>query len=84
MLCALDGAEPSEGDIADYAEEVAALSGRGARFLEIHLYTQARPSPEGRTESLPDGFLLRAARLLAERLPGLSVRTFGAGGEIRR
>ncbi len=84
MLCALDGRGPSDADLADYAGMVESLLGRGARFLEIHLYTQARPSPEGRTSPLPESDLEAAADLVSRRAPGVPVRVFGRSGELAR
>ena len=82
MLCALDGRRPSEADLDDYARLLDSLLGRGARFLEIHLYTQARPSPEGRTSPLPDEFLVSAAARVADRVRGVPIRVFGSRGEL--
>ncbi len=84
MLCALDGRGPSDSDVADYARLLASLLGRGARFLEIHLYTQARPSPEGRTSPLSDRELRGAADLVAGGTPGVPIRLFGRSGELSR
>ena len=84
MLCALDGRGPSAADLSDYSDLVASLLSRGARFLEIHLYTQARPSPEGRTAPLPDRELLSAADLVRRRAPGVPIRIFGRAGELSR
>lgn len=84
MLCALDGRGPSEADLADYARLLASLLDRGARFLEIHLYTQARPSPEGRSSPLPESDLAAAADLVSRSAPGVPVRVFGRAGELAR
>jgi len=84
MLCTLDGRGPSDADLADYAGLVEDVLGRGARFLEIHLYTQARPSPEGRTSPLPEADLSAAADLVSRRAPGVPVRVFGRTGELSR
>lgn len=84
MLCALDGRGPSEGDLSDYADLLASLLHRGARFLEIHLYTQARPSPEGRTSPIGDRELLTASDLVSRRIPGVPIRIFGRAGELSR
>ncbi len=80
----MDGRGPSDADLADYAGLVEDLLGRGARFLEIHLYTQARPSPEGRTSPLPEADLSAAADLVSRRAPGVPVRVFGRTGELSR
>ncbi len=82
MLCSLDGEGPSDVDQGDYARLLESLADRGARFLEIHLYTQARPSPGGRTAPLSDGFLRRAAEIVSGRLAGVPIRIFGSSGEI--
>jgi len=84
MLCALDGLGPSDSDILDYACLLESLLGRGARFREIHLYTQARPSPEGRTSPLPEAELSAAADLVSRRAPGVPIRIFGRSGELGR
>lgn len=84
MLCALDGRGPSDADLSEYARLLESLLGRGARFLEIHLYTQARPSPEGRTSPLADRELREAAGLVADRVPGVPIRIFGRSGELSR
>ncbi len=84
MLCALDGRGPSDSDLSDYARLLESLLGRGARFLEIHLYTQARPSPEGRTTPLPDRDLMAAAGLVSGSVPGIPIRVFGRTGELSR
>ena len=84
MLCALDGLGPSDADLSDYARLLESLLGRGARFLEIHLYTQARPSPEGRTSPLSDRELGNAAGLVTRFVPGVPIRVFGRAGEFAR
>ncbi len=84
MLCTLDGPGPSDAEVSEYAGLLGSLLDRGARFLEIHLYTQARPSPEGRTSPLPEGSLQAAADLVARRVPGVPVRVFGRSGELAR
>lgn len=84
MLCVMDGEGPSDEDLEDYSKLLAALLGDGARFREIHLYTQARPSPEGRTSPLSDHELLREAERIAGRIAGIPVRVFGQAGELHR
>jgi wyosine [tRNA(Phe)-imidazoG37] synthetase (radical SAM superfamily) len=84
MLCEVDGAGPSARDLSDYGDLLASFLKDGAQVREVHLYTQARPSPEGRTAALPDDFLLKAAAGIADRLGDLPVRVFGPAGELPR
>ncbi|HSV57002.1 MAG TPA: hypothetical protein VLH39_07860 [Magnetospirillaceae bacterium] len=83
MLCSIDGLEPLESDLKEYARLLESMADRGARFSGIHLYTQARPSPGGRTFPLEDRYLLEAAALVAARAAA-PVRVFGTRGELPR
>lgn len=91
MVCALDGRDPDQEGLGAYARAIASLLAGGARIGEIHLYTQARPSPGGRTSALSDPDLLEAgahikagiARALGrEASPQPALRIFGSGGEL--
>ena len=81
MLCEVEGAAPGEDALRDYAGLLARLAAGGARVSAVHLYTKARPSPEGGTAPIADAPLAAAARLVASRVP-FPVRAFGAAGEI--
>ena len=84
MLCKVDGQPPLESDLEGYGGLLADLIRGGSRICEVHLYTQARPSPENRTTPLPDEFLRKAASGVSNRLDGVPIRLFGSAGEIRR
>ena len=86
MLCELDGKAPSEADLDDYSRLLSGIVAAGSRITQVHLYTQARPAPLGRTGALGNADLLAAAARIASALrpaaPGLAVRVFGQAGEL--
>jgi len=86
MLCELDGEAPAAADLDDYARLLSAIASGGGRMTQVHLYTQARPAPAGRTGALGNAGLLAAAERIASALrpaaPGLIVRVFGQAGEL--
>jgi histidinol dehydrogenase len=82
MLCEVDSAKPSEGEVADYSRLLSRLVDEGARIDEVHLYTFARPSPAGRCGAISDDALALAAAAVAGAT-GLRVRAFGLGAELR-
>lgn len=84
MVCRLGGELPPEPEILAYAALVSRLARSGARIREIQLYTQARPGAEGATAPLSDAELLGLSSLLRAHLfPGLPLRAFGSGGELK-
>lgn len=86
MLCELDGEAPTTADLDDYARLLSGMIAEGGRITQVHLYTQARPAPAGRTGALDDANLLAAAGRIAAALrpaaPGLVLRVFGSAGEL--
>jgi histidinol dehydrogenase len=81
MLCEVAGRRPSEGDMHDYARLIVRLVREGARIDELHLYTFARPTPDGQCAALSDEELVKHADLVrgVTRLP---VRVFGRVSEL--
>ena len=86
MLCRLDGEAPATADLDDYARLLSGLVAGGGRITQLHLYTQARPAPAGRTGALDNEDLLAAAGRIVSALcpaaPELVVRVFGQTGEL--
>jgi wyosine [tRNA(Phe)-imidazoG37] synthetase (radical SAM superfamily) len=81
MICSVDGRIPDVGQIVAYASRLQAMLDRGADLEEVQLYTQARPSPEGRTAAVDDSVLYEIAQRIRETTQGrIKVRTFGASG----
>jgi len=86
MLCELDGEAPTTDDLDDYARLLSGILADGGRITQIHLYTQARPAPAGRTGALDNASLLAAAGRIVAALrpaaPELVLRVFGQTGEL--
>lgn len=91
MFCALAEAPrgrptvPSEREIDAWIDLVFSLASRGARFSEIHLYTQSRPAPIGLTAPLDDRELREIGRRFVAHGAGaatMKLRLFGASREI--
>jgi wyosine [tRNA(Phe)-imidazoG37] synthetase (radical SAM superfamily) len=81
MLCEVRGRVPAERDARELGARLASLAGRGARFIEVHAYTFARPTPGGGCGALADDRLAELAREIAAS-SALAVRAFGARGEL--
>jgi wyosine [tRNA(Phe)-imidazoG37] synthetase (radical SAM superfamily) len=81
MLCSSEGVEPSDVEVAAYAELVAGLVAGGAHIAQVQLYTKARPSPEAGTDPIADTRLADLARIVTSRI-AVPVRAFGQAGEI--
>jgi histidinol dehydrogenase len=78
MVCALDGQPPEGGEMAAYASRLEQLLENGADLAAVQLYTQARPSPHGRTSPLPERFLMEIAQRVREATQGrVPVRVYG-------
>ncbi len=76
MLCAVDGVEPSDSDLDDYAYLVGGLMQSGARISRIDIYSQSRSSPHRRTYQLSQ-IRMESARLrIASVLPNTPIRVF--------
>ncbi|MCX7024435.1 MAG: hypothetical protein NT080_07435 [Spirochaetes bacterium] len=86
MFCAADGKAPEAADVEAYASLAASLLADGARVKEFHLYTQARPSPGGRTSPIGDEVLRDVARVLRSAISpsqkAVPIRVFDESGEI--
>ncbi len=81
MICKLDGNPPNGGEIAAYASRLEAMLDAGADIEEVQLYTQARPSPGGRTAAVSDAELSDMAQRVRETTQGrIKLSIYGERG----
>jgi wyosine [tRNA(Phe)-imidazoG37] synthetase (radical SAM superfamily) len=90
MFCRLGGEAPTEEEIQSYSLALAGLLRSGAKLDAIHVYTQARPAPEGITSPLGDAEIAALAARIRSGLenavaPGTALPTilaFGSQGML--